>query len=134
MSATMSKYVPGRPVTGPGGRCPFCLDNGMFKGEILVETKHGFVGKIADDLVLICPKDHQTTGPWDTMFAVEYFELLRLTLEILGWKNYNDSCNYGHVAGQRLEHLHYKVQRRDEDQPASGWGLDALINMVNGTM
>lgn len=126
-----AQYVPGRPVTGPGGKCPFCRQNGMLKGEVIVSTAHGYAVQIADDLVLICPTDHLVGEPWDTPFADEYFSLLRLALGHLKWPAYNESRNIGHIAGQRLEHIHYKLQRRDDGQPASGWGLDGLINLIN---
>lgn len=123
-------YVPGRPVTGPGGKCPFCLANAMLQGTIIVESCYGYAVQIADDLVLICPRDHETM-PWGTPFHQERADLLRQVIEVVGWTDFNDSLNNGHVAGQRLEHIHYKVQRRSPGQRASGWGLDGLINQVN---
>lgn len=127
---TSALYVPGRPVTGPGDKCPLCLNNGMFKGVIVAETQHGFGGQIAEDLLLICPKAHVTGEPWGTAFATEYFGLLELSLTALSWEAYNESRNIGHLAGQRLEHIHYKLQRRVAGHPGDGWGLDGLLNLV----
>lgn len=140
----MSDLVPGRPATDPAQGCPFCLGNNLFKGELIVEGDHGFAAKIADDLVLLCPFEHLETDFTETPFASEFVSLLGRTmakLAGLGWTDYNLVLNVGYTAGVRVHkdpdgtyrHPHFKFIRRLPGQPASDWGLDALIRMVNNS-
>jgi hypothetical protein len=128
------QYVPGRPMTGPEESCPFCLKNNALRGDVFIETSYSYVVLVSEDLLLICPKEHVTENLSRTGFAAEYFELLELALVTVNWKSWNDSRNHGDDAGQRLQHIHYKVRRRDPGLNSSGLGLDGLIAKVDGKM
>jgi hypothetical protein len=138
--------IPGRPASDPAQGCPFCLDNGLLKGELIVEGDYGYVALVADDLALLCPYTHFETDFWNEseFFTAEFFRLLGWAVNILtstnGWVSYNWGANVGYAAGQRVckdpdgeyRHPHIKIMRRDDSQrPSHSWGLDALARMVD---
>jgi hypothetical protein len=141
----MSDLIPGRPATDPADGCPLCLNNKLFKGELIVQGHSGYVGQIAPDLALLCPYEHLDNNFRGTAFAAEFAELMFQGIAYMvrrfGWTDYQVVLNFGYVAGQRISkdpdgeyrHPHAKMLQRKPGEAASNWGLDALIKMVNNS-
>ena len=146
MSADL--LVPGRPSSDPQKGCPFCLENGLFEGQMIMTGQNGFVAELAPDLAIVIPHAHLDNEFWDPAvtdlgFAMEFFMLLGAGIttmrERYGWESYNWYANAGFNSGQRVfkdgdgvyRHPHVKIKQRVSGKPSSGWGLDALANMVD---
>lgn len=108
--------------------CPFCLDNNLFKGEILATSEQGFLTTNAfmPGNFLIIPKAHieQPTDLPDTWW-VDFKTLLPQVPNLAG--DFNITVNYGKAAGQSLKHLHFWIIPRKSDMPSSGKGLARFI-------
>jgi diadenosine tetraphosphate (Ap4A) HIT family hydrolase len=108
--------------------CPFCLDNNLFKGEILATSEQGFLTTNAfmPGNFLIIPKVHieQLTDLPDTWWV----DVKTLLPKIPGLtEDFNMAVNYGKAAGQSLKHLHFWIIPRVQDKPSSGKGLARFI-------
>ena len=112
--------------------CPFCLPNGLLRGEILAETDAGFLIKneTFPECYLIVPKNHTEaiTGLPDDW----WFDFKRLVAQLPQQpESFNLSLNFGKAAGQTVEHLHFWIVPRRNDQPSAGKGLATLIRLHN---
>ena len=108
--------------------CPFCRANNLLRGEVVAETTGAFLlkGEFGYGTHLIIPNEHyENLTDLPDNWWVEVKQLLpkipNLTAE------YNLALNYGKVAGQSVEHLHFWVIPREADKPSSGKGLATLI-------
>lgn len=109
--------------------CPFCLENNLFKGEIIAKSAQGFLTTNAfmPGNFLIIPSAHieQLTELPDTWWA-DVKTLLPKVPGLTG--DYNLAVNYGKAAGQSLKHLHFWIIPRASDRPSSGKGLARFIS------
>ena len=109
--------------------CPFCLGNGLFKGEILAKSPGAYLAEnhFNPGSYLIIPLDH-VESPLklsDTWWA----EVKELLPKVLGLdEHYNISLNFGSHAGQSVKHLHFWIVPRFSGKPSSGKGLARLIS------
>ncbi len=114
--------------------CPFCIENG--KVNILSETEGAYLVEALQGpgFYLIIPKQHiesllDLPGLWQTCVA----DLLRHIPEIQAGKHFNLSYNQGHVAGQRVSHVHaWVIIRSDSEvEETRHLGLASLISNPN---
>ena len=108
--------------------CPFCLENGLLKGEILAQARYAYlaVANSAPGNYLIIPRQHATC-PED--LSAEWWDSLR---ELVGrvpgrGEHYNLNFNLGRLAGQSVGHLHCWVIPRRAGLSSSGKGVSRLI-------
>jgi diadenosine tetraphosphate (Ap4A) HIT family hydrolase len=109
--------------------CPFCLENGLFKGEIITETDGGFVTDAlgSPGCYLVIPKTHTETVSdlpnswWQEMKAL-------MPHGVDDQSSFNISLNYGKNAGQTVAHLHFWIIPRTAGKPSSGKGFARLIS------
>lgn len=109
--------------------CPFCLENNLFKGEIIAATEQAFLAPnvaVPGDF-LIVPKKHveELTDLPDTWWT-DVKTLLPQVPGLTG--DYNIAVNYGKAAGQSIKHLHFWIVPRPQGMPSSGKGLARLIS------
>lgn len=108
--------------------CPFCLTNGLLKGEILAESAGGFMiaASSSPGNYLIVPKIHaEDPAQLPVNWWNEMRELLPQVPEL--GEHYNLSLNVGKLAGQSVKHLHFWVVKREGGRGSSGKGLARLI-------
>ncbi len=114
--------------------CPFCLKNGLFKGDILYEDDGIFVTTPLGhaSALLLIPKDHteQLTELSDDWWKYAKNALISFAPTLDG-KDYNLALNYGKIAGQTVSHLHFWIVPREANMPSSGKGLATLIQEVD---
>lgn len=109
--------------------CPLCLENNLFKGEILATSEQGFLSTNAfmPGNFLIIPKAHieQLTDLPDTWWS----DIKTLLPHIPNLaSDYNLALNYGKASGQSLKHLHFWIIPRKTGMPSSGKGLARFIS------
>jgi diadenosine tetraphosphate (Ap4A) HIT family hydrolase len=111
--------------------CPLCLDNKLFKSEILAENDGAYLcptSKVPGNYLII-PKPHveePTKLPND--WWQDFKELLAQVPEPPS--DYNISLNVGKLAGQTLKHLHFWIIPRKAGSPNEGKGLAILVSPV----
>jgi len=109
-------------------RCPFCLGNDLFKGEILAKSAHGYLTEdnFNPGNYLIIPMTHNTS-PYE-LSDMWWADVKTLMSIVPGLSDqYNVSLNIGSDAGQSLKHLHFWVIPRLREKPSSGKGLTRFI-------
>jgi diadenosine tetraphosphate (Ap4A) HIT family hydrolase len=114
--------------------CQLCLGNELLTTKVLAAPGKAYLTVKTDGNYLIIPKRHIVTTRDDRWHdaATDMSRLMEEARNHAGrTMNINFSLNVGPDAGQRLEHLHYWGVPRSPDQPATGWGLNALIKVVN---
>lgn len=109
--------------------CPFCLQNGLFKGEAIAQTDNGFVTEALYNpgCYLIIPTLHAET----ISELPDYWwkEMKALLPQVAGpQSSFNISLNFGADAGQTVDHLHFWIIPRKAGKPSSGKGLARLIS------
>lgn len=109
--------------------CPFCLENGLLKTDVLSQTSGGFLipAHGSEGNFLIIPKIH-AESPQDlpNNWWTDFKQLLAAVP--IAQNHYNLSLNVGKHAGQTVKHLHFWVIPRAPGRPTSGKGLAALID------
>jgi L-threonylcarbamoyladenylate synthase len=112
--------------------CPFCLDNGKFKGPILYQNEHLFISRPIHDsnAFLVIPKLHveQLLDLPDTWWK-DFKRGLQNFPDVL--TDYNLALNYGEVAGQTVRHLHFWIIPRQTGKASSGKGLATLLSIID---
>lgn len=116
--------------TGP--TCPFCLENNLFKGEVLARTSGAYLvaNSFSPGNYLVIPTEHvedplQLPDDW----WQEMKELLHKVPDFP--TDYNLSLNLGRHAGQSVKHLHFWFIPRPAGHRASGKGLAGFIDDAN---
>lgn len=120
-------------IDQPAAGCPFCLTNGLLKGEILAESAGGFMiaAVSSPGSYLVVPKVHvEDPAKLPVNWWSEMRELLPQTPEL--GEHYNLSLNVGKLAGQSVKHLHFWVVKREGGRGSSGKGLARLIADADG--
>lgn len=112
--------------------CPFCLQNKILRGEILLENKNTYLVASIDPVLaaagMIIPKRHIST-PFELSKDewVDTFNLLIETKELFSKDHkpdgFNIGWNIGETAGQNEEHLHLHIICRFKDEPLAGKGI-----------
>lgn len=116
-----------------GGR-----NNTLAGGRLLAVTSHLFAyafyaesGQLAKALIAGTMHDGEMLSLL-TGYPAELVDVYGAVLGELQGEPYNVSGNVGFIAGARIEdHPHLHLIRRNADEPASSWGLSALIDMYN---
>lgn len=114
--------------------CPFCLENNLFKGEIIATSDQGFLttNAFAPGNFLIIPKSH--TEKLADLPDTWWIDVKTLLAKVPGLKgDYNFVVNCGKAAGQSVKHLHFWVIPRRHDSPSGGKGLARLIAETDGS-
>lgn len=123
--------------------CPFDWQDGSnntLSGGRLLEVKthlfaYAFYGEGTGQFerALIAGTTHGgTMSSLLTGYPDELAAMFEAVLGELHGDPYNVSGNVGFIAGVRVEnHPHLHVIRRYADEPASSWGLNALIDKYN---
>lgn len=112
--------------------CPFCRSNILLRGEVLAETKQGFLieANFGKGQYLIIPNAHiEALQDLPDNWWADFKQLLAKIPDLKS--DYNLSLNYGKNAGQTVKHLHFWIVPRPGGQPASGKGLAGLIADAN---
>jgi diadenosine tetraphosphate (Ap4A) HIT family hydrolase len=111
--------------------CPFCLANNLLAVPILAESEGGYVTPAMSHPgnYLIIPREHTTRitdlpDGWMRDFK-------QLLGHIPDLDHFNVSINIGKSAGQTVNHLHFWIVPRGEEQAAAGKGLVTLLKHVN---
>ncbi|MCV6577109.1 MAG: HIT domain-containing protein [Cohaesibacter sp.] len=119
--------------------CRFCLSNNLLDDEPLFENASFFVLGMREQArqhaVMIIPKNHAQT-PFDLkredwLGIDEALSFAKQTLAPFNPCGYSIGWNVGASAGQHVSHVHLHVICRFNDQPATGLGLNALIEHAN---
>lgn len=112
--------------------CPFCLGNGLLKGEVLFRSAGAYLIEAHTNPgnYLVIPSVH-VESPLDLPddWWHEMKELLPRAPRLP--EAYNIAMNLGEHAGQSVKHLHFWIVPRPGGQPASGKGLARLIQEMN---
>lgn len=111
--------------------CPFCLETGLLKGEIIHQTEKAYLIKntFHPGNFLIIPLAHITEVqmlPDDWWSDVK--KLLASIPELSA--DFNLSLNIGQLAGQTQSHLHLWVIPRTANPVAPGKGMVGLMQLV----
>lgn len=112
--------------------CPFCRSNQLLSGDVLAENDQAYLVKNVrfPGSYLIIPEAHIESPldlPDDWWHAVKNL-LAKVSMQL---NDYNLIFNIGTESGQSVRHLHLWVVPRNADEPASGKGLNALIEAYN---
>lgn len=112
--------------------CPFCRNNQLLVGDPIAQNERAYLvqnTRFAGSYLII-PNDH-VESPIDLadIWWQDVKDLLaKVPVKLI---DYNLSFNIGPKAGQSVRHLHLWVTPRNDDLPADGKGLNALIEAYN---
>jgi hypothetical protein len=112
--------------------CPLCRANNLLTVPVLAESGSSYLLEATGntDCFLIIPTAH-IEGP-DQLPDTWWADVKALLPQVPDLTpDFNVSFNFGHTAGQTLEHIHLWVIRRRPHEPASGKGLALLISERN---
>ena len=111
--------------------CPFCLENTLLFGDILVQNEHAYLVTLPDpvlqDSLMIIPLRHAET-PFDLnddewLALKSLLDEAKKILDARGAQGYSVGWNVGAVAGQHVPHAHLHVFARFADEPLAGKGI-----------
>ena len=115
----------------PPSDCPFCLANNLLATPILAETEGGFLtaAQSHPGNYLIIPRVHaesiaELPDDWMRDFK-------QLIVHVPGLGHFNIAVNVGRHAGQTVNHLHFWIVPRADNEPATGKGLVTLVRHAN---
>ncbi|MFZ5391055.1 MAG: HIT family protein [Patescibacteria group bacterium] len=119
--------------------CPFCLDNKILKGQVLIDSDLCYFVESIDPVLkcagLIIPKRHVAT-PFDLTdqewLAIK--QMINQVKQILDKENpdgYNLGFNVNEVGGQNVPHTHLHIIARFKDEPLSGQGIRYAFKQPN---
>jgi len=112
--------------------CPFCLENNVIKGSILLKNDHCYMVESIDPVLsaagMIIPHRH-VENPFD-LNETEWQGIKKLLSEArtlfdtqYAPDGYNVGWNIGEVAGQNEAHVHLHIIARFKDEPLVGKGI-----------
>lgn len=112
--------------------CPFCRNNQLLSGDPIVQNERAYLVENTrfSGSYLIIPEAH-IESPLD--LSDDWWRdvkdlLVKVSAQL---EAYNLTFNIGRDAGQSVSHLHLWVVPRKAGEPASGKGLNALVEAYN---
>lgn len=120
-------------------QCRFCLSNDLLDDVPLFENESFYVLGMREPerqhALMIVAKRHSKTPfeisgeEWANL--VEPLKFAKNMLAKFNPSGYSIGWNVGAAAGQHVNHVHLHVICRFEDEPSTGIGINALIQLAN---